>query len=103
MLFQLSAATMWVQFGMDQKYALEEHEANRQKVAVQPVKSSAYMNLHFKVNEDTITIFSFTCFACVDQLTKILFYMGVSKYCFLSINELLYLYSILPFFWNYVI
>ncbi|XP_054285839.1 protein unc-13 homolog B-like isoform X1 [Macrosteles quadrilineatus] len=46
---QLSAGTMWVQFGMDQKYALEEHEANRQKVAVQPVKSSAYMNLHFKV------------------------------------------------------
>ncbi|XP_046677824.1 uncharacterized protein LOC124365823 isoform X4 [Homalodisca vitripennis] len=46
---QLSAGTMWMQFGMDQKYALEEHEANRQKVVVQPVKSSAYMNLHFKV------------------------------------------------------
>lgn len=38
-----------MQFGMDQKYALEEHEANRQKVTVQIVKSSNYMNLHFKV------------------------------------------------------
>lgn len=40
---QLSAATVWSLFAMDMKGSLDEHEQ------VRKCKSSAYMNLHFKV------------------------------------------------------